>query len=118
MENNVLSWNVALEKGHEPRLYPYNAEHVPIGVYEAELDFKIWAKKAMAICCYFTQRDTGIKFQLTVYRRQIDERYMIDGSTIDFKVCPANAVYLITVNLNGKQKATLKNASPALSKYY
>jgi hypothetical protein len=33
---------------------------------------------------------------------------MIDGSTIDFKVCPANAVYLITVNLNGKQKATLK----------
>ncbi len=63
MENNVLSWNIALEKGLEPRLYPYTAEHVPVGKYEAVLDFKIWAKKAMGICCYFTQRNTGIKFQ-------------------------------------------------------
>lgn len=50
MECNVLSWNVALEKGYEPRLYPYATEYVPLGEYEAVLDFKIWAKKAMAIC--------------------------------------------------------------------
>ncbi len=78
------------------------------------LDFKIWAKKAMAVCCYFTQKDTGIKFQLTVYRRQKDEQYMIDESDIDFKVCAFNAAYLITVILSGKQKAVFKNAISCL----
>ncbi len=112
MENNVLSWNVALEKGLEPRLYPYTAEHVPVGKYEAVLDFKIWAKKAMGICCYFTQRNTGIKFQLTVYRRQKDKLYMIDESDLDFKVCSDNASYLICVNLNGKQNPALKTCNP------
>ncbi len=27
MKNNVLSWNVALEKGHEPILFLYAANH-------------------------------------------------------------------------------------------
>ncbi len=35
MGNNVLSWHVALEKGHEPILFPYAANHVPVGRYEA-----------------------------------------------------------------------------------
>jgi hypothetical protein len=110
MESNVLSWNVALEKGYEPRLYPYATEDVPFGCYQAVLDFKIWAKKAMAICCYFTQKDTGKQFQLTVYRRQIDKLYLLEEGDIDFKVCPVNAIYTITVVLNGKQNAALKNA--------
>ncbi len=75
MESSVLSWNVALEKGYEQRLNPYATDHVPLGEYEAILDFKIWAKKVIAICCYFTQKVTGIRFQLTVYRRQKDELY-------------------------------------------
>ncbi len=108
MENNVLSWNVALEKGLEPRLYPYTAEDVSVGKYEAVLDFKIWAKKAMGICCYFTQRNTGIKCQLTVYRRQKDKLYMTDESDIDFKVCSDKTPYLICVNLNGKQNPAIK----------
>ncbi|MDQ6812813.1 MAG: hypothetical protein M3040_03605 [Bacteroidota bacterium] len=111
MESNVLSWNVALEKGYEPRLYPYAIEYVPLGEYEAVLDFKVWAKKAMGICCYFTQKDTGKKFQLTVYRRQKDEQYMLDENGIDFKGCPVNTDYLITVNLNRKQKAAFKGAA-------
>ncbi len=111
MESNVLSWHIALEKGYEPKLFPYETDHVPLGEYEAVLDFKIWAKKVMAICCYFTLKDSGIKFQLTVYRRQKDEQYMIDDSSIDFKVCAVNATYLINVILNGKQKAVLKNAA-------
>jgi len=110
MESNVLSWNVALEREHEPRLYPYAKEYVPLGIYEAALHFKIWAKKAMAICCYFTQKDTGLKFQLTVYRRQKDELYRLEEEGVDFKVCPVNALYTITVTLNGKQNAVLKNA--------
>jgi hypothetical protein len=111
MECNVLSWNVALEKGYEPRLYPYATEDVPSGEYETVLDFKIWAKKAMAISCYFTKKNSGVKFQLTVYRRQKDEQYKLDNCEFDFKVCPVNTVYLISVNLNGKQKAALKNAA-------
>lgn len=111
IESNVLSWNIALEKGYEPRLYPYSTQDVPLGEYEAMLDFKIWAKKAVAICCYFTKKDTGDRFQLTVYRRQKDEQYRLDNGEIDFKVCPVNTMYLIAVNLNGKQKAALKNAA-------
>jgi hypothetical protein len=110
MESNVLSWNIALEKGYEPRLYPYETEQVPLGIYEAVLDFKIWAKKAMAIGCYFTQRQTGIKFQLTVYRRQRDELYKLGEGDVDFKVCPVNVVYTIIVVLNEKKKIAFKNA--------
>lgn len=111
IESKVLSWNIALEKGYEPRLYPYEEQHIPIGEYEAMLDFKIWAKKAVAICCYFTEKDTGDRFQLTVYRRQKDEQYRLDNGEVDFKVCPVNTMYLIAVNLNGKQNAALKNAA-------
>jgi hypothetical protein len=111
MENSVLSWNVAVEKGHERSLYPYTAEQVPLGSYEAVLDFKIWAKKAMGIGCYFTQKNTGIKFQLTVYRRQKDKLYMIDKSNIDFKACSVDVPYVIGVNLNRKEKPALKACS-------
>lgn len=31
MESNVLSWGQALEKGYEPKLYPYKSEHIPVG---------------------------------------------------------------------------------------
>lgn len=84
MESNVLAWNVALEKGYEPRLYSYATADVPLGVYEAALDFKIWAKKAMGIGCYFTQKDTGAKFQITVYLRQTDKAYLLDEGSVDF----------------------------------
>jgi hypothetical protein len=110
MESNVLSWNVALEKGHEPRLYPYATEAVPLGTYEAVLDFKIWAKKTMAIGCFFTQKGTGKKFQVTVYRRQVDKLYRLEEGDVDFKLCPIGAEYTITVFLNGKQNVALKNA--------
>jgi len=65
----------------------------------------------MAVSCYFTQKDTKVKFQLTVYRRQIDKQYKLDNADIDFRVSPVNAIYLISVALNNKQKASFKNAS-------
>lgn len=85
MQSSALSWDVALERGYEPKLYPYTVDHIPVGEYTAMLDFKIWAKKAMAICCYFTQTDSGRKFQLTVFRRQKDKPYALNKSTLDFK---------------------------------
>jgi hypothetical protein len=56
MENNVLSWNVALEKGYEPHLFPYTAEEIPLGQYDTFLEFKIWSKKAMGMSCYFKKK--------------------------------------------------------------
>jgi len=111
MGTNVLSWNQALRMGHQPALYPFIATLVPTGEFEAVLDFKVWAKKTMGICCYFTQTETGRKFQLTVYRRKSDERYMLDGCEIDFSTCDVARIYRVRVDINGKGKITFKNAS-------
>ncbi len=111
MKSNVLSWGQALEKGYEPRLYPYQSEHIPLGEYNAKLDFKIWAKKIPGVCCYFIQQDTGIKFQLTVYRRRSDEVYQLEGCDIDFKICPISCIYHIKVGLNSKGNITFKDAA-------
>ena len=110
MESNVLSWNQALEKGNEPRLYSYLAANISLGEYEAKLDFKVWPRKISGICCYYTQMDTGVKFQLTVYRRQKDELYMIEGCDIDFKTANYPAYYHIKVDLNSKGNITFKHA--------
>lgn len=109
MESNVLSWGQALENGYEPRLYPYQSDQVPLGEYDANLNFKIWAKKIAGICCYFTQQDTGTKFQLTVYRRKLDELYQLDDC--DFKACPTSVLYHIKIGLNNKGNISFKKAA-------
>ncbi len=111
MERNVLTWNQALAAGFHPGLYPFIATLVPTGELEAVLDFKVWAKKTMGICCYFTQTATGRKFQLTVYRRKSDEEYMLDGSDIDFSTCEQSRIYKICVAINGKGKISFRNAA-------
>ena len=65
----------------------------------------------MGISCYFTQTETGRKFQLTVYRRKSDEKYMLDGCEIDFSTCDVARIYRVRVDINGKGKITFKNAS-------
>jgi len=49
----------AISKGHEPRLYTYDDALVPLGEFEAILDFKAWSKRIIAINCYFTQISTA-----------------------------------------------------------
>jgi hypothetical protein len=107
--SNVLTWKAALDSGCEPRLYPYTADDVPMGQYEAVLDFKIWAVRAYTLNCYFTEVATGKKFQLSVYRRD-DEIYGLSDGEIDFKESPVSKVYLITVSLNAKSKAVFRQA--------
>jgi hypothetical protein len=109
MENNVMSWNQALRAGHNPSEYPFIATLVPTGQFEAMLDFKIWAKKTMGICCYFTQQSSGRKFQLTVYRRKEDERYMLDGCEIDFATCETEMDYILSV-IDARGKISFANA--------
>jgi hypothetical protein len=110
MAGNVLSWDVALDKGYEPRLYFYTFEDVPLGEYEAILDFKIWAKTIIGISCYFTQAGTGKKFQLTVYCKPGVGVYKIEGCKIDFAQCPIERLYQISVIANEKKRIVFANA--------
>jgi len=112
MATNVLSWGVALDKGFEPSEYPYTIDKVPLGEYEAILDFKIWAKKVMGICCYFTQVVSGKKFQLTVYCKGRTGAYkIIEGCGIDFTSCPIGTAYKIKVGANEKKKIVFEKAA-------
>ena|SRR5579885_744459 len=110
MERSVMSWNVAINKGFEPRLYPYTFEDVPLGEYDAVLDAKIWAKKVMGINCYFTQTNTGRKFQLTVYCKHNSGIYKLEGSSIDFAHCPIGKNYRIKVFADQKKKIIFAGA--------
>jgi hypothetical protein len=110
MERNVLSWKACLEKGYEPRLYPFNLDNIPAGIYNARLDFKIWAKKTMAVVCYFTLMDTGQKCCLSVFRTKGDEQYILPGGDIDFATCPIEIIYRISITYNAKGKPVIKEA--------
>jgi hypothetical protein len=83
---------------------------VPLGEYIAFLDFKIWAKDATGVSCYFTKVDSDQKILLTVYRTHDTREYVLDG--VDFKECP-NANYLITVELNSKGNIKFSKVKPA-----
>jgi hypothetical protein len=107
MAVNVLSWKKAIGQGLHPGLYRY--DEVPTGEYAAVLDFKIWAKKLMAINCYFTQAETGMKIQMTVYCKEAGE-YKLEGSEIDFATCPVHRCYHIKVVANQKKKMIFAGA--------
>lgn len=109
-ESNVMSWNPALEIGLEPRNYSYYIKDIPLGEYEAILDFKIWAKKAVGISCYFTRVDTGQKFQLTVFRRQDNRQYTLQE--VDFRSSPIGVTYKLSVAINSKNNIKLSSAIP------
>jgi len=100
--NDVLSWNTALEEGHQPSEYSYQKEDIPVGIFKATLDFKIWAKKTPAINCYFTMVDTKKKILLTVYRRKSDEKYALEKSEMIFSFCPDDVVYTLATKVNSR----------------
>ena len=108
MAANVLSWSVAIDKGFKSGLYPY--DDVPLGEFEAILDCKIWAKKIMGICCYFTHAATLKKFQLTVYCKHDSGAYKIEGCDLDFTQCPTGRVYMIFVIANERKKIVFVHA--------
>ncbi|MEP6749413.1 MAG: hypothetical protein ABJB86_16880 [Bacteroidota bacterium] len=111
MERNVMSWNIALDKGFEPRLYPYGPVNIPEGYYDARIDFKIWAKKTMAVVCYFSIEAINEKCCLSVFRMQATKAYKIRGCDIDFTTCPTGRIYKIRIGYNGKNKPVLQEAA-------
>jgi hypothetical protein len=113
MERNVLSFRAALKKGYELRLYSYDPTRIPLGEMNAVLDFKTWSKRIIAINAYFTKRDTGEKFVVTVYCHNKTGRYTLPGSTVDFGQCPVGCLYRVQVVMkggNGKDRVSLEKA--------
>jgi len=104
MGSNVISFRVAISKGYEPRLYAYDPALIPLGEFDALLDFKTWSKRIIAINCYFTKIDTGCKFVVTVYCQNKTGRYILQGSTVDFGLCPLGYIYRILIVGNGSDK--------------
>lgn len=102
---NVFSWGVALDNGCEPRLYSY--KDTPVGTVNGILDFKIWAKDSMAVVCYFTDVESGTKFQISVFRLK-DKSYRLKNSDLDFTACPTGEEYQLTIERNSKENPFLK----------
>lgn len=108
---NVYSYQQALSKGYEPGLYTYQAKNIPIGTYKAKLDFKIYAKKAIAVTCYFSLELTDVKFALTVFRLKSGKReYKLPNCDADFKTCVTDQIYEIEVAKNSKGNIKFVNA--------
>ena len=104
--SNVYSWEKGLNNGYEPRLYSY--KDTPVGEVNSMLDFKIWAKESMAVVCYFTDMESGNKFQISVFRLA-DKSYKLKNSEIDFTTCPCDEEYHLTIEKNGKGNLFLKD---------
>ena len=110
MNSNVMTWKSAVEQGFEPRDYPYEAASVGMGESVAKLIFKIWGKPQGTISCFFEAAETGIKFQLTVFRKKNDEVYKLPEGDTDFHCCPTRVDYLIKVRTNEKNRAVFQRA--------
>jgi hypothetical protein len=106
-DTTVLGFYPALEAGYEPRNYSWLTENVPVGAYEAKLDFMIWSKKQVAINCYLTSLVSGQHFRLTAYRNKAED-YMAGDVAIRF--LPFGSVLLVTVELNGSGNPKWINA--------
>ena len=106
-ETTVLGFYPALEAGYEPSNYSWVTEDVPVGEYEAKLDFMIWSKKQVAINCYLTALDSGQHFRLTAYRNKAED-YMAGAIAVRF--LPFGSVMLVTIELNGSGNPKWTNA--------
>ena len=107
MERKVWSFIAAIQYGFEPRSYIYDPKQIPLGEFDAVLDFKIWSKRVMAINGYFTKVTTGEKFTLTIYCDNQFGKYMIKASPIDFSDCATGQAYRILITMNSKYKPVL-----------
>ena len=106
-ETTVLGFYPALEAGYEPSNYSWVTEDVPVGEYEAKLDFMIWSKKQIAINCYLTTVVSGRHIRLTAYRNKAED-YMAGGVAVRF--LQFGSVLLVAVDLNGSGNPKWTNA--------
>lgn len=111
MNEKVLSFKTALQEGFRYSEYSFEVSKIPFGTFDAILDYKIWAKRVLAINAYFTKVMTGDKFVLTVYCDRETGTYFIKNSLIDFSGCSTGIIYKIVV-------AKTRRNTPVLSSIY
>ena len=111
MDRNVHSFRVIIKKGYSPCLYTYDVAKIPLGEFEAILDFKTWSKRIIAINCYFTKSDTQEKFVVTVYCNYGTGKYVLASSSVDFSVCPPGENYMVEIGRNPKGNIVLLKAA-------
>lgn len=102
MMTNVCTWAEAARRQLPFGLFTYDHEKIPSGEITAELQFKIWSKKLMAINCYFRSVETGEQFMLTVFCNR--KGYYLPKQTLDFATCPTNVLYRVRIEVINNRK--------------
>jgi len=108
----ALSYNQAIEAGLDPQAYAW--EGVPVGEWEAVLDFKIWGK-ATSLGCYFTARD-GRKYKLNAFPPK-GKRYIYTPKDGGFDMSQRNldgGVFVLTVHETASGKVAWQSATLVL----
>lgn len=94
---DVLSFRQAIDSGFDPKNYVYGKD-VPLGTYEVELDFKIWAKgNTMAVTCYCEIVGSGKLIRFNVFRDRSNGTYFLKGTQIDSRTIPYGTKLTIRV---------------------
>ncbi|WP_431294148.1 hypothetical protein [Pedobacter sp. P26] len=106
METTVLELTPELEIELEPKNYPYTREDVPLGSYQAKLDFMLWSKSGLTINCFFTLPDLGKKISLPVYRKAANQGKYLAGE-FEVRYLPFGTLLVLTVEANELGKPIL-----------
>lgn len=86
--NDVLSFRQAIDKGFDPKFYVYGKD-VPLGTYDVQLDFKIWAKgNTAAVTCYCSIIGSEKLIRFNVFRDWSQGTYFLKGTQIDSRTLP------------------------------
>lgn len=99
---NVCTWAEAARRQLPFGLFTYDQAKIPAGEITAELQFKIWSKKLMAVNCYFRAVESDEQFMLTVFCNR--RGYYLHNQTLDFATCPTNVLYRIRIDVINNRK--------------
>jgi len=107
MEHKILGFTAAIANGLNPRDYSFEEKDIPIGDFEAYLDFMVWSKNQVAINCYFTTKE-GVKIQLTAFRDKITRKYV--AGDYNFYDASIGIKMMLTTKHNSKKNLKFINA--------
>ena len=108
MTRKVYTWKEAVRAGYDPSLYTYMPA-TPGGMCCARLDFKMWAKKIVAINACFTMVESDrLQFQVTVYPTA-RSGYRIGPELFDVFRCQSGMQYRIEVVSDKAGRWVLQN---------
>lgn len=112
-QRNIYSFKGAIEAGLNPKEYKYGKDVVPIGTFEAVLDFKIWAYGDMpAVTCYFTMAG-GEKVRVNVFRNK-EEEYIPGQGSVNLRYCPIETKYKVSVELTSRKSIKVISIEPLI----